>query len=234
MTSRENLFRPIHKGIRLMLYQAGRELQALDFSEVETSNEFASRLKRELSTSVSNCFLCLLRAHSAHEERDIFRALQPFDPDIVKLMMAEHAEIAGRIRAVAKTCDELLAVTSPPRRIEIGDRLNLEANDLFAAYFSHLNNEEASMVPVLWERFTDEQLRAMRAKFYDSIPLPRFEEWVRWTLPALNMNELTVLFTGLKADAKSTRFQDWVRLAHESLTPERWSALKGQVGLGAA
>ncbi len=231
MTDRENLFRPVHKGIRAMLYESGLQLQATDFAEVATSNAFAMRLKRDISTTASNCLLCLLRAHSGHEEKDIFGALRPFDPDAVKLMMGEHAEVARRVRAVSHTCDELLETTTPARRIEIGDRLDLEVNDLFAYYLAHLNNEEATMVPVMWERFSDEQLRAMRDRFYDSIPLPRFEEWMRWTLPALNLSELSVLFSGLKKDRKSSRFADWVRLAHETLNPERWHALDERVGL---
>ena len=157
MTKRENLFGPVHKGIRSMLYESGRELQATDFTDVAASNAFVTQLKRQLGTSISNCLLCLLRAHSGHEEKDIFREVRRFDPDIVKLMMAEHTEVARRIRAVAKTCDELLEVTSSSRRIEVGDRLNLEVNDLFAFYLAHLNNEEAEMVPVMWERFTDAQ-----------------------------------------------------------------------------
>ena len=74
----------------------------------------------------------------------------------------------------------------------------------------------------------------MRGKFYDSIPLARFEEWMHWTLPALNMNELGVLFEGLKDEPRSSRFKDWVRLARETLEPERWQALDQRVGLSTA
>jgi hypothetical protein len=234
MSERENLFRPIHKGIRMMLYVSGIRLQTADFSDVKKSNEVAARLKRDLADSLSNCLLCMLHAHSAHEEKDIFSEVRRFDPDAVKLMMVEHAEVTRRVHEVAKTCDELVGVTSPARRIEVGDRLNLEVNDLFTFYLAHLNNEEATLVPVMWERFSDEQLRAMRAKFYDSLPLPRFEEWLRWTLPALNVNELVVLYSGLTKDRPSPRFKDWVRMAQETLDPEHWHGLKERVDLGAA
>ncbi len=234
MSSRENLFRPVHKGIRSMLYELGSRLQTTNFGDLTESNQFAMRLKHDLGNSLSNCFLCLLRTHSNHEEKDIFSAMRPHDPDVVGLMMKEHAEVARRIHGVAKTCDEILGLTSPARRIEVGDRLNQEANDLFVYYLTHLNNEEATMVPVMWERFTDEQLRSMRAKFYDSIPLPLFEVWMRWTLPSLNTNELLVLFSELKQSPEPVRFKDWVRLAHETLDLPRLRALEDQVGLGAA
>jgi hypothetical protein len=173
----------------------------------------------------------LLHAHSGHEERAIFSSLKPLDPEVVELQMVAHREITRRIFGVTKTCDELLRLSDPARRIEVGDRLYAEANDRFAAYLAHLNHEEAAMVPILWEHFTDEQLRAMRATFYASIPLPRFEEWMRWTLPALNVNELLVHFSGMKGDSPPSRFEDAVRLAEVTLAPERWTIIKARLDL---
>ncbi len=230
MTTRENLFRPIHKGIRSMIYELGLRLGIADFTDLEESNDVAAQLKHDLTGSVSNCILCLLQAHSVHEERDFFGAVRPFDPDLVGLMMAEHHEIARRVHGVAKTCDELLSLTPPARRIEVGDRLTLEANDLFAYYLAHLNNEEATLVPIMWERFTDEELRSLRARFYNQIPLPRYEEWMRWTLPALNANEIQVLLSGLRLDPPPNRFEDAVRIARQTLDPTRWTVVERLLG----
>ncbi len=226
MTTRENLFRPIHKGIRSMVYELGLRLGVVDFTNLAESNAVAIQLRADLTSAVSSCILCLLQAHSRHEERDFFSAVRPFDPDVVDLMMKEHHEIAQRVGGIARTCDELLAISEPARRVEVGDRLTLEANDLFALYLAHLNNEEATLVPVMWERFSDEQLRTLRAQFYNTIPLPRFEEWMRWTLPALNPNELVVLLSGMRTDPPPNRFSDARRLAEETLDPPRWSLLE--------
>jgi Hemerythrin HHE cation binding domain len=231
MSERENLFRPIHKGIRSMLYELGSRLQSTDFADVSESNRFVTRLRQDLENSRSTCILCLLRAHSGHEERDFFSPMRTHDPDAIDLMMREHGEVARRIREVAKTCDEVLGVTLTGRRIEVGDRLNQEVNDLFAYYLSHLNNEEAVLVPLMWERFTDEQLRTMRARFYDSLPLALFDTWMRWTLPSMNLEELVVLFAGLKQSPEEPRFKDWVRLAERTLDAQRWTGLRERVGL---
>ena len=231
MSERENLFRPIHKGIRLMLYQLGAELQATDFLNEASSNHLVARLKRDLGNASSNCILCLMTTHSHHEEGDIFSRVRVFDPDAVGLAMKEHAEVVAHIHDVAKTCDEVMNLSDPDRRIEVGDRLVQEANDVVALYLSHMNNEEALLVPIMWERFTDEQLRAMRQAFYDHIPLPLFETWMRWTLPAMNTEELVVLYSGLKKDPPSARLDDWVRLAHENLAIDRWLAIRERVGV---
>jgi hypothetical protein len=230
MSTRENLFRPIHKGIRSMIYVLGQRLGTTDFTDLTQSNQVAEQLKEELTHSTSNCILCLLKAHSAHEEKDFFSAIQRFDADPVRLMTAEHAVIVRRIYGVSKLCDELVTVSDPERRIELGDRLTLEVNDLFAFYLAHLNNEEAVLVPVMWENFSDEELRALRAQFYNTIPLSAFEEWMRWTLPALNANELIVLLSGMKTDPPPNRFANALRLAEELLPADRWLVVQGRVG----
>ena len=230
MTTREILFRPIHKGIRAMVYELGLRLGSADFTDAAESNAIAKDLQHNLMNSAANCVLCLLEAHSRHEEKDFFVPTRKFDRDVVELMMNEHRDISRRILDLGKTCSELLSISEPARRVEIGDRLLLETNDLFASYLAHLNNEEASLVPVMWERFTDEELRRMRAEFYNHISLDRFEIWMRWTLPALNPNELEVLLGGMRSDPPPNRFADAMRLARELLPPSRSAALETRVG----
>lgn len=212
-----------------MIYDLGLRLGVTDFTNVTDSNHLATQLQHDLSGAVSNCILCLLRAHSSHEEQDYFSAIRPFDEDAVDIMLVEHREIKRRIYWVSKTCNELLDLTDPARRIELGDRLTLEANDLFAMYLAHLNNEEATLVPVMWERFSDDQLRALRAQFYNAIPLERFEEWMRWTMPALNLNELTILLSGMKSDPAPSRYEDALRIAKQTLDPDRWATLSAKL-----
>jgi hypothetical protein len=168
----------------------------------------------------------LLKIHAGHEERDIFAKVRVHDPDVVDLVMKEHAELARRIESVAKTCKTMMSLRDPGSRIELGDRFIQEVNDLLAFYLSHMNNEETLLVPVMWEWFSDEEIRAMRMNFYDKIPLPQFEAWMRWTLPAMNSEELIVLFSGLKTSPESPRIKDWIRLAHETLGLDRWVALR--------
>ena len=231
MSQRENLFRPIHKGIRSMIYELGRRLGTTEFTNDVEAKAIAKELKDDLAGSVSGCILCLLRAHSTHEEKDFFGALSPFDPDAGELMMGEHRNLSRAIHELGKTCDEVLEASDPARRVELGDRLNLEANDLFALYLGHLKNEESTLVQVMWERFTVAQLRSLRAQFYNQIPLARFELWMRWTLPALNLNELTVLLSGMKTDPEPNRFRDAMRIAAETLPAGRMALVSTNVGL---
>jgi hypothetical protein len=230
MAERDNLFRPIHKGIRSKIYELGLRLGTTDFRNPAESNKLVQQLKQDLTLSTSNCIFCLIFAHKKHEEKDLFSAVQPYDKGIVDEMMREHRVVQRRVQVVARTCDELQAISDPERRAEVGDRLHREVTDFFVFYLLHMNNEESLMVPVLWDHYTDEQLRAFRMQFYNSIPLPRFEEWMRWTLPALNPDEQLALLRGLKTDPPPNRFAVALQVAKDTLSPDRWSLVEALVG----
>ncbi len=229
MTERQNLFRPVHKGIRSMLYESGGRLQRMDFTDVAASNAFVHDLKHDLGDSLSNCLLCLMSVHAKHEERDILAKLRSHDPGAVDLVMKEHVELTRQVRDVAKLCDTISAEKEPAARLELGYRLELDANDLFTHYMEHLNHEEDWVVPVMWQWFTDAQLNAMRAVFYNNLPLSLFETWMRWTLPALNPSELRVFLTGMASEPAPNRLADALRIAKEVLPAAQWKRLESDV-----
>jgi hemerythrin HHE cation binding domain-containing protein len=232
MSMRENLFRPIHKGLRLMIYESGLRLSITEFTDLPDSNETVSMLRRDLNSAMSNCMLCLLRTHAEHEEQDLFAAVRPYAADTVAELVVQHGQIANRIQTIVRTCDELSGTTDSQRRVDLGDRLNNECNELFTFYLGHLIDEETKVVPLMWEHYTDGELRALRSKFYNRIPVERFNDWMRWTLPALNISELLVFLSGMRAEPAPNRFVEAMRIAKETLDPSRWQMLESEVGHG--
>jgi hypothetical protein len=167
--------------------------------------------------------------HYRHEEEDIFPEIGALDGEIVEMMRRDHRMIAHHSQRVQGICDELLATTDTNRRVDLGNRLYLEVNDLFAFFLAHMTNEEAILVPITWEHFTDEQLRSLRGRFYYRIPSEKFDEWMRWTLPALNPDELAVLLSGLMTDPPPNRFAEAMRVAVERLSPRVLAKIESEV-----
>ena len=230
MTMRENLFRPIHKGIRLMIYESGLRLATTDFANLPESNDTVGLLRRDLDSSSSNCMLCMLRVHADHEENDLFGPVRPYAATTVDELVVQHGEIVRQIESIARTCDEIERTQDTRQRVDLGDRLNLECNRLFTFFLGHLIDEETKIVPIMWEKFTDEQLRGLRSQFYNRIPLERFDDWMRWTIPALNLSELLVFLLGMRAEPVPNRYAEAMRIAKETLDDTRWRALETQVG----
>lgn len=66
--STEDLFTPIHKGIRSMIYDVAGRLATTDFADVERSKPVLADLEHEFSAAVtSGCILCMLHHHAADE-----------------------------------------------------------------------------------------------------------------------------------------------------------------------
>ena len=229
MSAKENLFVPVHKGLRAMIYRMGLRLGTADFTNETESNALAETLKRDLTRSVSDCLLCLFLTHAVHEETDLFPAVRRHAPIVADLMVREHREIVLRVHDVSQICDELRTLHEPLRRVELGERLSRKASELFAYYLQHMSNEEATMVPVVWEHYTDAERQALHERFYNGIPLAQFEIWMRWTLPALNPQELTTLLRSLRADPPPNRFADVMRVGREVLGEDRWAVIAAEL-----
>ena len=214
-----------------MIYELGRALQTSDFTDERATETMVAQLKQDLSTASSACLICLLHEHAGNEDQYIYPDVRTYEPEMVEKLLAEHREVVRRIAGVWKIADELKALRNREERIGMGDKLNRTANDLFAYYLTHLNGEEATIVPAMWKHFTDEQLVAMRTNVERNTPPERYAEWMRWMLPSLNLNELTGMFMGLKKGAPAPVFENMARIAEKALGENRWAAVKTKAAL---
>ncbi len=213
MTATEDLFTPIHKAIRSMIYDIGGRLQAVDFAD------------RAASTAVLNDM-----EHEADEEAHVFGPVQQFEPELIPTLIAEHHEINRKLAALTRMSHELAAAGSAPERVELGRRLNREANEFFAYYLAHMNTEEARLVPSMREHFTDDQMRALRGAIMGAMPKERLGSVLRWMLPSLTLDELAGVLGGMKKGAPPELFQYVAGVGAAHVDPARWAAARSRVG----
>ena len=212
-----------------MIYSFSLRLGTTDFRDLVESNALTFVLVRDQPPPGPSGILNLFQMHCRHEEDDLFPEIRPFDGETVEMMRRDHRMIAHHSQRVQGICDEMLVSSDTARRVALGSQLYLEVNDLFAFFLAHMNNEEAILVPITWEHFTDEQLRGLRGRFYDRIPLETFDEWMRWTLPALNPDELAMFLSGLMTDPPPNRFAEAMQIAVERLSPRMLAKFESEV-----
>ncbi|MGA8605069.1 MAG: hemerythrin domain-containing protein [Thermoplasmata archaeon] len=232
MTATEDLFTPIHKAIRSMIYDLGGRLQQTDFADRDSSAAVLFDLEHEFSNAVSaGCVLCLLHGHAADEEGVPFPAMQTIDAPLVRTLIDEHHEIGRKLATITEMARELSRVELAAERVDKGGRVNRQVNDFFAYYLAHMNKEEATIVPAMKEHFTDEQMRAMRSTIMGGMPKDRFASILRWMLPSLTLDELTGMLLGIKRGAppELLTFVSGVGAAH--VDPARWATVRERVGI---
>jgi len=232
MIATEDLFTPIHKAIRSMIYDVSGRLQTNDFTDVAASTPLLADLEHEFTAAISSgCILCLLHHHASDEETAVFPSVSKHDAALVQGFIDDHHSFTRRLEAITKMARDLPSTARPEERVRFGITLNQKANDFFAAYIDHMNREEEKLVPLMRERFTDDQMRAMRGTIMGRMPPDRLAVLLRWMLPSLNVGEMTEMLGGIKASSPPQVVQFISGIAAQRVDPQRWQTVKERVGL---
>ena len=88
MKQQVDLFTPIHKAIRAMLYQLGSELQCANMTNKEECRLMVDKLEHSLE---------LLEEHARHEDEIIFPAIDKALPGITEESTEEHEAYAKKV-----------------------------------------------------------------------------------------------------------------------------------------
>lgn len=228
---REDILTPIHKGIRSMIYELGTNLQKTDFTDVPATEAIITQLRHNLKSANSTCIVCLMHEHAGHEEEEIVPRFPPSESKVVDTIVNDHKEITMQLVEISRVSDELLNQTDNEQRMRMGAKLNRMSNDLFAFYLTHMNYEEANLLPLMWKYLTDEEMNAIRAKIEAAIPPETYAEWMRWVMPSLNVNELIGMFSGMKAAAPPHLLQKMLQYAEQNVDHDTWKIVRSRVNL---
>lgn len=226
-----DLFTPIHKGYRSMIYDLGARVQANDFADIAASTALLSDLQYQFGSGVSaSCALCILHSHATHEEAMVFPAIAQLSSDLVTSYVKDHQAFTARLGEIAQRGRAIVSEPNAEERVRMGRRLNAELNEFFAAYLAHMNREEVELVPWMQERFTDAEMGAMTGRIIASIPLDRLAVMLRWILPAMDLEELTGMLAGVQRGAPPPILELVRATGSARVDSARWAHATGRIG----
>jgi hypothetical protein len=232
MVAEGDLFTSIHKGLRSMIYSLSGRLQTNDFADTAATEALITDLENDFAIARSaGCALCILAHHAVDEESVVFPAAASVGNQLITELISEHHDLTRRELEIAKAGHELHSTGSAEARIRAGVRLNIAANQLFGAYLVHMNREEAELVPLMQEHFSDPEMAAMQGKIISQLPPDRLFAILGWMLPSLNVTELSRLLSTLKGAAPPQFMKAVSDICAARVDPARWDSVKLQVGL---
>lgn len=232
MTATEDVFTPIHKALRSMIYGLSARLQTNDFGDLATTRQLVTELENDFAIARSaGCALCILARHAEDEEAAIFPAAAKAEDALVRSLIEDHHDLTRRELALGSSAHSLLALESAADRIAAGAALNRSANELFAAYMTHMNREEAELVPRMQERFTDAEMAAMRGAIVSATPPDRLFAILGWMLPSLNVTELAGVLAAMQKAAPPAVMGRITALCSEKVDAARWAEVRARTGL---
>lgn len=232
MPGREDLFTPVHKGLRAMIYGLSSRLQTHDFADIAATKVLLTDLENDFAAARSaGCVLCTFAFHAEEEETVLFAPTARIANALITELIREHHDLTRRELEVGQRGHELLGMPSPEARIAAGIRINQMANELFAAYLAHMNREETELVPKMREHFSDEEQVKMRNTIIAQFPPDRFFALLGWMLPALNVTELSELLASVRQGAPPPVMKAIVDLCAAKVEPVRWNSVQHRLGL---
>lgn len=214
-----DLYREVHKGLRLALFtvteQAGR-CDATNDEEV-----------RALQASVAN-LVWMLNEHARHEDTAILPALHQHAAALAGKLEETHKVMDGRLAEIGGAGGALLSD---------GDRggavrgLYLALAAFTGDYLRHLGEEEEQAMPALTKAMSQEDLFGIQMKVRGAIKPEDMGRFFRFMIPAMNLGERAELLGGVKKFAPPPAFEAFRKMAEDLLPAADYKALAARIGV---
>jgi hypothetical protein len=218
---RLDLYREVHKGLRSALAGQTFELGRLDVADRRAVRAFVEGFAG----------LCdLLAVHAEHEDQSVHPLLIQSYPELVAELEADHARVDEKLADTRRQIERLLetsAAERPAAALEAAHALN----DFVAHYALHMLREEREAMPALWGLYDDGKLLEVQTAIRGAIAPPMMGRFMQHMLPAMNVEERTAAFSGLRDNAPPEALAAMCELAARVLPNDEWGAVKARVGV---
>jgi len=210
-----DLYREIHKGLRLALFDLIRVAGAVDAAEVGSVEALAG-----LFGDVD----MMLQTHHTHEEGAALGALiRDHATSVVSIIEEAHEISEKRLLELRSMVESLAGGVDNAREL-------YDAVVMFTAdYLVHMDVEEKQVMPLLQASASAEELIAITMAIRTSVPPPDMCVFLRYMLPAMNLDERTATLGGMKAGAPPEIFDLFWGVAESSLPPSALKAVADRI-----
>lgn len=221
MSNRIDLYKEIHKGLRLKLTQLLNDAACLDVMDDKSVKSFNSELIALFS---------MLEEHASHEDLWLQPLIQLHDPGLAGTTAVEHIELDKKM-ALVTTSYQSLSDTLVGERTHRGHFAYLHLAHFVASYLQHMHHEEMLVLTVLQDAYSDEDLLEVHQKLRSSVAPERMGDYLAAIIPSLNITERTEMLGGMQKFAPREVFEGVCNLAKQVLAPADWQQLKVRLSL---
>jgi hypothetical protein len=217
MSERHDIYRHIHKGLRLGACGLLTRLGAADWTDLEASRRLLFELREHLA---------LAHKHLDHEDEEINAILREEAMALGRRLDHDHLDHFAAFEALESAIQEVERA-SGDARAEAGHRLYLRFTRHLGEDLLHMAREEEEAMPVLQARFGDGELEAMHNRIKAQIPLGNLVAYFRLILAGSNPAERIMLMADMRANAPAEVYAAVeAGAARAALSGAEWRALE--------
>jgi hypothetical protein len=191
-----DIYRNVHKGIRLEMFAVTTELGSLDPDDVEACRRFAGRFRT---------LEMLLTKHAMHEDVHLEQAIAEALGDHAAELAAAHVVLESHVARIGAIIDVAVGATGVDRRAGL-HMAYLELATFVAAYLQHQDDEERIVMRALDATFPTEVLAQLDAAIVSSIPPEILGQFLEIMLPGMNVLDRCELLAEIRDNAPVEAF----------------------------
>lgn len=215
MNARLDLYRNIHKGIRMMLFDIVGKLGRVDFDDAAALDA----LRKEVRDIFE-----LLESHAHTEDTFIMPLVQRVAAPLASTFAAAHEDQESQLPALLAELEAIDA--ADPAAPAKGHLVSVKISRIAGELMTHMADEELEINPAIWKATSDSEVHEVEQRLVASIPPEKMARYLRWMLPAMNGAERIVFLSNVRAGAPEPVFGFIRGLAAQVLTPAEDAALE--------
>lgn len=215
-----DLYREIHKAMRYALFGVTTRAGATDPADAAAVQALVDEWR-----AVS----FVLDGHHGHEDEHLDPLVRQHAAPLRDELEAGHARSDAAFAGIEAQVAAVSATSSADRPGLLLD-LHLDLADATADYLGHLRFEEARVMPALNAAMGDDELEAVTNAIRGSVPPDDMCTFIRYMVPAMNLDERVDMLGGMYAGAPPEIFDMFRGAAEACLPADEFRALATRAG----
>ena len=221
---RYNIFFPVHKGLRAMLFETSLQLQQTSFTDAEEAGAAIETIKMVIA---------VFENHAQKEDGFVLPAIAAYEPSVVAAFEQEHIENHQLGENLERWLTAFAYAVDPGVKQSFGEELTKAFVQFSVFNLRHMAKEEDVINQILWRYYTDAELHGITQKIISSIPPDEMALFCKWMVRGMNNNEISGWLKGIKASAPKPVCGAMLSLAESELPSHRWSIVQDSLTEGA-
>lgn len=221
---RYNIFFPVHKGLRAMLFETSLLLQQTTFTDAEEAGCAVECIKTVVA---------VFESHAHKEDAHVLPAIVAYEPSVVAAFEQEHVEDHQLGENLQRWLTAFAYAIDPLVKQSFGEELTKAFVQFSVFNLAHMAKEEEVINKILWRYYTDAELHGITQKIISSIGPDEMALFSKWMVRGMNNIEISGWLKGIKASAPTPVCGAMLSLAENELPPHRWSVVQDSITEGA-
>ena len=214
---RHNSFNQVHKGLRALLYHTALKIQQTDLTHA-TAGEVLMAQVEEVIT--------LFESHAHNEDHFFNEPLEETNEEVAKLFENEHEEDHRLSVSLQKHMKAWRQADTKTERLQAGTKLFYAFNEFIAFNLYHMNKEESLLNQVLWDAYTDDQIKVTEQQIVQSTAPEKMMKYALWMIRGMNAPEMIYWMRELEKGAPAPVFQIVRAMAKDEWGNVRWKEVE--------